>query len=110
MAATAANTEYLGIGGPGGKWLYSEITLDSAYAVGGETITAATFGLQFFKAVFVADNEDGFMYDLSLNAAKTILTIKVWVFGSASTSAAQPYEGKIQDLSAVVLPVLIRGI
>jgi len=110
MAATAANTEDLGFGGVGGRWLYSEITLDNAYAVGGEAISAATFGLQFFKAVFVADNEDGYIIDLSLNAAKTTLTVSVYVSGNATTSAATMVESSVRDLSAVVIPVLIRGI
>ena len=111
MAATLTNVEYNVLGaGPGGKWIYADVTLDSAYAVGGESVTNTTLGLKIIKAVFVADNEDGFLIDANIAADKTSVTFKVWVFGSASTSAAQPYESKVQDLSAVTFGVLVRGI
>ena len=115
MAATATNVENLGMAGIGGKFLYADITLDSAYAVAGETITAATFGLTSFKAVWIAENEDGYILQGTLSTStggKTndTYTIKVYVTGNATTSAATPVESSIRDLSAVVIPVLIRGI
>ena len=109
--ATIANVEYNVMGaGTGGKWLYGEVTLGSTYAVNAETITAAALGLKIIKAVFIGDNDDGFSLDANINTAKDTITFRAWVFGSASTSAAQPYESKVQDLSAVTFPVLIRGI
>lgn len=111
MAATVANTEYNVIGaGPGGKWVYSEITLDSAYAVGGETVSAAAFGLARFKAIFVAFNEDGYIIKVALNTAKDTATITVYVTGNATTSAATAVESSVRDLGSVVIPVLIRGV
>ena len=115
MAATASNVVNLGMGGVGGKFLAANITLDSAYAVAGETITAATFGLAFFNGVWIAENEDGYIIQASLSTStggKTndTLTIKIYVTGNATTSAATMVESSIRDLSAVVIPVLIWGI
>ena len=111
MAATVANVEHnvLG-GGPGGRWAYAEVTLDSAYATGGEGVTAASLGFAFFKAVFVAHNEDGYIIQASLDSAKTTVTFKVWIGSAATTSASVNMEVNTRDLSAVVIPVLIRGI
>lgn len=111
MAATVANTEY-GVmgGGPGGKWLYTEVTLDSAYAVGGEAVTAAALGLSQIKAVFIADNEDGYSLQATIAAGGASVTFKVWVFGNSSQSAATPFDSSVRDLSAVVIKCLIRGL
>lgn len=110
MAATVANVENLGMAGPGGRWLYGEITLDSAYAVGGESVSAALFGLSFIKSVFIGSCNDGYIPDITVPAGGATMSVKVWVFGNASVSVAQPIESSIKDLSAVVLPVLVRGL
>ncbi len=110
--ATVANVEYNVMGaGPGGKWVFANVTMSNAYTVGGESITAASLGLKYFRAVFVGDsNEDGWQIDANYTDGGNTCTFKTWVFGSASTSAAQPFESKVQDLSAATFPILVRGI
>lgn len=110
MAASVANVESNPIGGPGGVWKYAEITLDSSYAALGETINAADFGFKFFKAIFIAHQEDGYSIQAVQSSDKTTALIKVWVWGNASTSAATPFDSSAKDLSAMVIPVLVRGI
>ena len=110
MAATVGAVEY-GVmgGGPGGKWVYAEVTLDSAYAVGGESVNASDFGLATIKAVFVAHNEDGYSIQANIASGGGSVAFKVWVWGNASTSAATPFESSVKNLSAAVIPVLVRG-
>lgn len=110
MAATVANVESNPIGGPGGVWKYAEVTLDSAYSTGGETINATDFGFKFFKAIFVAHNEDGYIIQFIQSTDKTTALVKVWIGANATTSASVNVEVNTRDLSAVVIPVLVRGI
>lgn len=111
MAATIGAVEYGVLGaGPGGKWVYAEITMDSAYASAGETVNARDFGLQFFKAIFTAFSEDGYITSVVLSSDKTSALIKVWVTINTTTSQASPTDASVRDLSNMVIPVLVRGI
>jgi hypothetical protein len=113
MAITLANTEY-GVmgGGPGGKWIYTEATFDSSYAAGGETFTAAQLGCIYFKAIFIARSEDGYILDSTLSSDKKTVTLRAWVAANVTTSASvhavDTAAGK--SLASVVVPLLIRAV
>jgi hypothetical protein len=110
MAATVQNLENLGFGGPGGKWLYAEVKLDSAYAAGGESVTAALFGLYVIKAIFTGSSKDGELIDVRRSTDSTWL-FKIWTSAAQTTSASVGGERAVgQDLSSVTIPVLIRGL
>lgn len=112
MAATVANVEY-GVmgGGPGGKWVYGEITLDSAYASGGENVLASSFGLAIVKAVFVSGTVGGENINVTITAGGGSVNVRVYSTGSTTTSISVITDRAIgADLSAIVIPVLVRGV
>lgn len=108
MAVSYANTEILYRGRT--TQIYTEVTLDSAYASGGETVTADQFGLRTIKAIFPADAE-GYVVEPVKSTDSTWL-LKVFVSHTPDTNSATaaPLESSVgRDLSAVTIPLLVFG-
>jgi hypothetical protein len=108
MAVSYANTEILYRGRT--TQIYTEITLDSSYLAGGETVTADQFGLSNIKAIFPS-HAKGYVVEPVKSTDSTWL-IKVYVSSTPDTNsavAAPQQSSTARDLSAVVIPVLIFG-
>lgn len=110
MALSFANVERLTRGGGTVDLVYAEITGDSAYAIGGETINATDLGLSYIKTMWVTRSTSGFFgaqYKRTNDQGGTLI---VYVTGDPSTnSAAVPLESSIRDLSSEVFYVLALG-
>lgn len=108
MAVSYANTEILYRGRT--TQIYSEITLDSSYASGGETVTADQFGLRTIKAIIPAHAE-GYVVEPVKSTDSTWL-LKVYVSHTPDTNsatAAPLQSSTARDLSTVTVPVLVFG-
>jgi len=108
MAVSYANTEILYRGRT--TQIYTEITLDSSYAAGGEEITADQLGLSAIKAVFPAHAE-GFEVEPVKSTDSTWL-LKVYVSSTPDTNSATatPQQSSTgRDLSTVTVPILVFG-
>jgi len=104
MAVSYANREILSRG----TWTtyYVEITLDSAYAAGGEAVTAQDLGFTVIKGIWPSHAE-GYTVEFVRTDDDSWL---IKVYGEAATTntiAAQMVTGK--DLSAVTIPCMIVG-
>ena len=111
MAITYANTEYGVIaGGPGSKWAYTEMTLDSSYTSGGEIVTATDFGMTSIRAIFPAYTVGGYIVEFS-KTTDAAWKVKAYMHINITTSASvlAPEVNVARSLSTVVIPVLIRG-
>lgn len=103
MAATFANTDIVSRG----KWtlIYSEMTMDSAYAASGEAIDAATFGFKIIKGIWPSHGE-GYVVE-PVRTDDDSWLMKVYAYSANSNTAIEIVTGK--DLSAVTIPLLILG-
>lgn len=105
MAATIANRHII----HRGKFslMYAEVTLDSSYASGGESVAAADFGMTQILGMFPAGNTAGYVFECTRSTDISFL-IKVYSFSNTTnTVVGQIVTGK--DLSAVTIPLLIVG-
>lgn len=108
MAVSYANTEILYRGRT--TQIYTEITLDSSYASGGETITADQLGLSTIRAIF-SSHAEGFAVEPVKSTDSTWL-LKVYVSSTPDTNSATatPLLSSVgRDLSAVTVPILVFG-
>lgn len=105
MAATIANQHTIFRGSRTVK--YAEVTLDSAYASGGEAINAADFGFAQILGVFCGGTPAGYSTEIT-KSTDTQFLVKVYAFSNTTnTVVGQIVTGK--DLSAVTIPVLVIG-
>ncbi len=105
MAVSVANRHFLFRGQR--TLMYAEITLDSAYASGGEEIEASLFGFKAIDGIFPAGNTSGYVFEFTKSDFNTFLC-KVYSFSNTTnTVLGAIVTGK--DLSAVTIPVLIVG-
>ena len=108
MALTVARTTRILTGTDGTPSIVlAEITGDDAYAVGGEDVTASDFGLTRIDTI-IFGSQAGLApaYTPSTGAGGTL---KLFVGGSATTSAAVAVESSVRDLSAVTFWGLVIG-
>jgi len=108
MAATYANTEYIFRGSR--TFVYTEVTLDSSYAAGGESIAANQIGLGTIKAIWPSHAE-GYIIE-PVKSTDTTWLLKVYVANTPDTNSATatPLQSSTgRDLSAVVIPLLVVG-
>lgn len=104
MAVTYANGEIVSRG----KFIlyYTEITLDSSYASGGESIAASDFGFAFIKGIWPASAE-GYTVE-AVRSSDTAWLMKVYAFSnSTNTVLGNIVTGK--DLSDITIPCLVLG-
>jgi len=108
MPASYANTEILYRGRF--TQVYTEITLDSSYAAGGEEITADQLGLRTIKAIWPSHAE-GYIIE-PVKSTDTTWLLKVYVANTPDTNSATatPLQSSVgRDLSTVVVPILVFG-
>ena len=105
MAVTIANNEIISRGRY--TFMYSEITLDSAYASGGEAVEASDFGYTVIKGIWIADDPAGYTVEASRTDDDSWL-LKVYSFSNTTnTVLGGIVTGK--DLSAVTIRCLVLG-
>jgi hypothetical protein len=104
MAVTYGNREIISRGTY--TLYYVEITLDSAYASGGEDIAASDFGFKMIKGIWPSHAE-GYIVEPARTDDDSWL-LKVYSFStSTNTVGGAIVTGK--DLSAVTIPCLVLG-
>ena len=87
---------------------FAQITLDSSYATGGETIAAGDLGLQKIDAVFMSGGDDGYVTQWDET------NLKFLAYANATSTTTNPVQALSevasgQDLSAVVFWALVVG-
>lgn len=103
MAITIANQEIVWRGARTIR--YAELTMDSSYLTGGESINAADFGLSVILGVFPSHAE-GYVIEM-VRSSDTAWLVKFYAYSSNSNTTIEMVSAK--NLSAVTIPVLVVG-
>lgn len=95
---------------PGSQFMIpATVTFDSSYLTGGETLTAATFGLDRFENIVVTDSE-GYTYDTDIATGGATALLKAYYADySTSTDGALIEVANTVDLSAVSVNIMVYG-
>lgn len=108
MAVTITNREIISRGSY--TLYYADITLDSSYASGGESVNAADFGFKIIKGIWPSHAE-GFLVE-PVRSSDTAWLLKVYTALTPDTNSALSTPGESstgRDLSTVTIPCLILG-
>ena len=103
MAVAYANREIVSRGRY--TLYYVEVTMDSAYAAGGEAIAAEDFGFKMILGIWPSHAE-GYVVE-PVRTDDDSWLMKVYASGAATNTATEIVTGK--NLSAVTIPCLVLG-
>lgn len=88
--------------------VYAEITGDSAYLPGGETVNASDFGFSQIKGLIVMSATSGWrgMYKRTNDQSGTL---QVWATATTTESSGTPVDASVRDLSSITFYCLVIG-
>ena len=103
MAVTYANGQIINRA----SWTeyYVEITLDSAYATGGETLNASDFGMTVIQSI-TPQSAEGFVVEPA-RSSDSVWTLKLYAWSNTTNTAIEMASGV--DRSGITIPVVVRG-
>lgn len=89
---------------------YSEVTFDSSYASGGETVNASDFGFATLLAVIPTATAGYNVVYTKTNDGSGVLRVFASSTPSTNSATAAPLESSVaRDLSAVVASLIVIG-
>lgn len=103
MAVTVANTNII-FRGPY-SLVFTEVTLDSSYAVGGESLTPSMFGLAEINMVIPGSSE-GYAVEV-IKSSPTAYLLQAFAISNSTNTALEFSSGL--DRSGVTVDLLIIG-